>query len=235
MSADDRAQISASSPTSGAYATIWLASRSPRRRLLLQDAGHDVRVMPPDIDDGRLRHGEVPPEWWVMALAYLKARRVHDLLCDGSRHEGREALALAPSHHGVVLGADTVCAIGREILGQPRDTDDARRMLRLIRGREHRTLTGVCLLRLGDARPSLLTLDGPWRLIVFDAAVVRVGEISDQAIDVYVRSGEWRGKAGAYNLSERIEAGWPIACMGDPATVMGLPMQRLGAWLTKAV
>jgi septum formation protein len=204
--------------SSSAASTIWLASRSPRRRQLLMEAGVDARIMPPDIDDARLRHGEVPPEWWVMALAYLKARRVSELLRKAN-----------PAACGIVLGADTVCALGREALGQPRDAQDARRMLRLMQGREHRTLTGVCLLMLKDS-------SGPAhpRLIVFDAAIVRIGELSENQIETYLASGDWHGKAGAYNLSERIDAGWPITCLGDPTTVMGLPMQRLTAWLAKA-
>jgi septum formation protein len=197
-----------------AVSTLWLASRSPRRAELLAAAGFRAQVAPADIDDGALRHGEVPPEWWVMSLAYLKARRV----ADGLR-------ANNGSHDGVVLGADTVCAVGRAVMGQPRDAADARRMLRLMRRREHRTLTGVCLLPL--QRPD-------WRLIVFDAAIVRLGDISDAQIDHYVGGEQWRGKAGAYNLSERMAAGWPISCLGDPATVMGLPIQRLPGWLSKA-
>lgn len=181
---------------------------------MLRDAGLHATAFPADIDDGCLRHGDVPPEWWVMALAYFKARRVADTL----RSSG--------DHSGMVLGADTVCAVGRMVLGQPRDADDARRMLRLMRGREHRTLTGVCLLPLARR---------DYRLIVFDAAIVRVGEVSEPQIDAYVASGEWRGKAGAYNLSERIAAGWPLSCVGDPTTVMGLPMQRLEGWIRHAV
>lgn len=185
---------------------------------MLEQAGIAVSVHEPDIDDGRLRHGEVPPEWWVMSLAYLKARRVAEMLRARSSH-------LIAAGRGLVLGADTVCAVGRSVLGQPRDGADARRMLRLMHGREHRTLTGVCLLPL--YRPD-------WRLIVFDAAIVRVGELSDLTIETYIASNEWHGKAGAYNLSERIAAGWPITCIGDPTTVMGLPMRRLPQWLERA-
>jgi septum formation protein len=199
--------------------TLWLASRSPRRISLLEQAGVAVSVRAPDIDDGRLRHGEVPPEWWVMSLAYLKARRVADAL-------RVEASRLTSADRALVLGADTVCAVGRSVLGQPRDAADARRMLRLMREREHRTLTGVCLLPLNRS---------DWRLIVFDAAIVRLGELSDHQIETYLASEEWRGKAGAYNLSERIAAGWPISCIGDPTTVMGLPMQRLQEWLGRAM
>jgi len=209
----------------GSTPTIWLASRSPRRRQLMLEAGFDARVVPADIDDGRLPHGDARPESWVMALAYLKARRVAEML--SSAFDAEDVAC------GVVLGADTVCALDREILGQPRDEGEAERMLRLMRGREHRTLTGVCLLPLREwLAPAGHTRFGS-RLLAFDAAHVSIGETTDRQIQGYLSSGEWRGKAGAYNLNERIQAGWPIACRGDPTTVMGLPMKKLAAWLAK--
>ena len=60
-----------------------------------------------------------------------------------------------------------------------------------------------------------------------DSTLLRMGTPSDEDIEAYLASGSWEGKAGGYNLSERIEAGWPIEFEGDPTTVMGLPMQRL--------
>lgn len=196
-----------------------LASRSPRRQSMLREAGFAVEVRPPDLDDGELRSGRVRPEAWVTALAYLKARRVASLLrgertCFGARWDEAADPLDAP---GTVLGADTVCVIEGEILGQPRDEADARRMLHLLRNQEHRTLTGVCLLAPAIRR----------RAFFHDATIVRVGSLGDSEVERYLASGGWRGKAGAYNLSERIEAGWPLTCEGDPATVMGLPMRRL--------
>jgi septum formation protein len=196
---------------------IWLASRSPRRRQMIADAGLDVRAIPPDIDDAALRPGRVTPDQWVMALAYLKARRaVESLSSPGS------PASPSPGTVGTILGADTVCVLpSGEILGQPRHAHDARRMLRDLRDSEHQTITGVCLLPLcGDDRFGT-------RIMFVDRAAVRIGKLTDRQIEQYVNSGEWRGKAGAYNLSERVEAGWPIQCVGDPATVMGLPMQKL--------
>ena len=77
---------------------VWLASRSPRRRRMLRAAGIAVTVEPPGFDDGLLRPGPVPPAWWVVALAYLKARWVADLL--GQRGDDTA---------GTVLAADTLC------------------------------------------------------------------------------------------------------------------------------
>ena len=88
-------------------------------------------------------------------------------------------------------------------------------------------VTGVALLWVtpeGDRR----------REILVDLARVTVGAIGPERIRAYIRSGQWRGKAGAYNLGERIEAGWPISYVGDPTTVMGLPMRALIARLDEA-
>ena len=191
---------------------VWLASRSPRRRRMLRAAGVAVIVEPPGFDDGLLCPGPVPPAWWVVALAYLKARWVADLL----GHRGDDTA-------GTVLAADTLCVQDGVMLGQPSSVDDARAMLTRLRGAEHQTLTGVCLV----ARPG-----GARRLFV-DAATVRVGTIPGRAIEEYLAGGAWRGKAGAYNLEERVQAGWDMVCEGDPSTVMGLPMRRLEPWLAR--
>jgi septum formation protein len=144
-----------------------------------------------------------------MALAYIKARSVADAL------RGRGAV------DGTVLGADTVCVHGGQVFGQPRDAVEARRMLRTMRNGTHEAITGLCLLPLRTV--------GRW--LIVDRTVVRWGRVGDDTIERYVTSGQWRGKAGGYNLIERLEDGWPITCQGDPHTVMGLPMSRLAAWL----
>jgi septum formation protein len=188
-----------------------LASRSPRRRRLLAEAGVPVRVQPAGIDDGALRPGAVDVRHWVAALAYLKGRWVADAL----RRAGERA--------GTVLAADTVCLHHGRVLGQPSSEADARNMLHAMRDETHETLTGLCILSLDDDR----------RWLLVDRAIVKYGHVSDAEIEAYVRSGAWRGKAGAYNLQDRLRAGWPIGCRGDPATVMGLPMQRLRPWLMR--
>ncbi len=182
---------------------IWLASRSPRRRDLLTRAGAAVEVRPPGVDDGRLiPPPEVNPAHWVMAMAWLKAAWVAEQL---------------PEPRGVVLAADTICVHDDVIIGQPRDRDHARAMLDAMRDGRHVTMTGLCLLCPRTAE----------RRLIVDLAVVDVGAIPDDELDAYLDSEEWRGKAGGYNLEDRLHAGWPIECDGDPASVMGLPMQKL--------
>jgi septum formation protein len=185
---------------------IWLASASARRRRLLADASIRFELQPPDVDDGVLRPHGTGAEAWVMAMAYLKGRRVADLL-----------RARDPAARGTVLAADTVCAVDGMVLGQPTDDAHAREMLHRLRRRDHHTITGVALVDLG-------TLD---RILFSDRTVVGIGPLADEEIEAYLRSGQWRGKAGGYNLADRLDAGWPIEFRGDPGTVMGLPMDRL--------
>lgn len=201
---------------------VYLASRSPRRRRLLAEAGVPIAVLPAGIDDGDLRPTEgTTARQWVLALAYLKARSAAESLASAPSRASSTA-APAP-HSGTILAADTVCVHDGRILGQPADADHARAMLRAMRDATHETITGVCLLSLADGS----------RWLFVDAATVHFGAVSDAEIDRYIASGAWRGKAGAYNLQDRIDDGWPIECEGDPATVMGLPMRRLTPWIER--
>ncbi len=192
---------------------IVLASRSPRRKQLLQEAGIRVHVLPPRVDDGELTPQGQTPEQWVLEMALLKALDVVQ------RVSSEKELEV-----GTVLAADTVCVHQGKILGQPTDAAHAEAMLKSFRDSAHRTISGVCLVRLADGE----------RMLFVDEAKVHIGKLSDEEIRDYVHSGQWRGKAGGYNLAERIDAGWPIRCDGDPTTVMGLPMQRLRSLLNGA-
>jgi septum formation protein len=197
----------------GRWPRVLLASKSPRRRLMLEQAGIEHEVVESGVDDAHLSAGSVGAEQWVIALAYLKAAAALTRLGDRRR--------VVPSEHGkggeVVLGADTVVVDDGLIIGQPTDRADAERILRRLSNGEHDVLTGV----------AILDVDSGHRDLFADRAHVTVGPLSDEQINSYLDSGQWRGKAGAYNLAERLQAGWPIKVEGDPGTVMGLPMQSL--------
>lgn len=179
--------------------TVILASRSSRRRLLLEEAGFEVDIRIPAIDDSDVVINECVPERLVISLAWFKASQIE---C-----ELNNVLAL--------IAADTVCDLDGEVLGKPADRLDAEQMLRSMFGREHITRTGVCIC----------TAEG--RMLFEDSTLLRMGSPSEKDLEAYLDSSSWEGKAGGYNLSERIEAGWPIEFEGDPTTVMGLPMRRL--------
>lgn len=193
---------------------LFLASRSPRRRQFLNEAGLRHEAEHPGIEDSELTPGRVSPREWVAALAYLKASA-------GAR-VAREA---GTGERTWVLGADTACVADGALIGTPTDAAQAREMLRSFRECEHEVVTGVALIELeseGDESGA------PRRRSLFaTSARVRWGRVSDQQIEEYVASGAWSGKAGGYNLRERVEAGWAISCEGDPTCVMGLPMEAL--------
>ena len=180
---------------------IILGSRSPRRRQLLEEAGWTVQVTGPHIDDGQLDPPADHAPGWTMALAWMKARSVSMTL---------DAQMALP-----IVTADTVCVHDGHVIGQPTDARHARSMVVLMRDATHDVLTGLCVLYQGQ------------RHLAVDRSTVHVGTVSDTQVDQYIQSNAWQGKAGAYNLSDRVEAGWPIRWEGDPTTIMGLPMNKL--------
>lgn len=198
---------------------VLLASRSPRRRLMLEQAEITHEVVDSGIDDGQLTPGSVAAEQWVVAMAYMKAAAALTRLGDRS--------GIVRAEHGeVVLGADTVVVDEGQIIGQPKDHADAERILRRLINGEHEVLTGVAIVEVGGSGRG-----GGRRDLFVDRAHVTVGPVSEVELAAYLDSGQWRGKAGAYNLAERLQAGWPIIVTGDHGTVMGLPMGRLTARL----
>ena len=122
---------------------------------------------------------------------------------------------------GTIIAADTVCELDGRIIGKPSSEASARDMINRFQNRSHGVTTGVCLLRA----------DGSERCLFTDTASVTLGHLSDDQVSSYLATGDWQGKAGGYNLMERVEAGWPLEWTGDENTVIGLPMRRLVSML----
>ena len=123
---------------------------------------------------------------------------------------------------GVVLGADTVVVIDGQVLGKPSDPDDARAMLRRLRGREHEVITGVAVVdaRTGRAQSTAVV------------SRVRMAEYDEAAIEAYVATGEPLDKAGAYAIQERGSA--MVADLhGSFSNVVGLPLQETAELLAE--
>ena len=186
-----------------ALSNVILASGSPRRRELLAAAGVAFMVMIPAIDDADAPADGRDPERFVMSLAWFKARQV---LADAAVRFGSDGPRW-------ILAADTMCVAGGAVIGKPADAQDAARMVLGFVGATHDVVTGMCVLDRHSGG----------RRIFADTARVTLGNLSDVAIADYSASGAWRGKAGGYNYAERLAAGWPLQCVGDPETVMGLP------------
>lgn len=175
---------------------LVLASKSPRRAELLRAAGWEFEVCPADIDETPFASEDAIT--YVKRLAEAKATAV----------AGR-----FPTH--LILGADTVVVIGEELLGQPSDEADARRMLSLLSGRWHMVVTGVAFVRFGNP-PRIMVDHGSTR--------VRFHQMSSDEIDWYVASGEPLGKAGAYAIQGQ-GALFIEGIQGDYFNVVGLPLR----------
>ena len=174
---------------------LVLASASPRRQELLRNAGITFEVVPANIPENSL------PGEAAKASAERLARE--------------KALAVARQRpHDVVLGADTVVVIDSQILGKPSDPADAARMLRLLSGRDHHVITGVCLVVDGQS------------FVASETTVVTVNKITDQEIVDYVATGEPMDKAGGYAI-QGIASRWIPRIEGDYCNVVGLPVARV--------
>jgi septum formation protein len=183
-------------------APLILASRSPRRRELLAEAGYRFTVVPPDEAAESGAPGGDGPAELVARLARQKAADVA-ARCD----------------RGIVLGCDTVAECDGAILGKPADAEHARQMLRTLCGREHRVFSGLCLWPLPDGPPQT-------RVAV---TRLRMDPLSDRQIEEYLASGQWQGKAGAFGYQDRL--GWVHVVEGSPTNVVGLPMELLAEML----
>ncbi len=182
--------------------SIVLASRSPRRRELLQQHGYDFQVVPPDDSaECGVCSGETPAEL-VARLARQKAENV-----------------AARTASGIVLGCDTVAVCQGQVLGKPVHREHAQQMLRTLRGRVHQVFSGLCLWK----RPEDETL------IEVDVTRLRMDDISDSAISDYLDTDAWEGKAGAFGYQDRL--GWVHIEEGSESNVVGLPMERLANML----
>jgi septum formation protein len=174
---------------------LVLASASPRRQELLRNAGIAFEIQPAHIAEDPL------PGESAKDCAERLARE--------------KALAVARQRpNDAILGADTVVVIGDQILGKPVDAADATRMLRLLSGRTHQVITGVCLVT-----------GGQWS-VASETTSVAMSEISAEEIAEYILSGEPMDKAGAYAI-QGVASRWIPRIEGDYSNVVGLPVARV--------
>jgi septum formation protein len=173
-------------------ALLVLASASPRRAHLLRSLGLSFEVKVSGAVE-ELLPGESPDQ-----AAERLARA--------------KAAAVAVTEARPVLAADTLVECDGHVLGKPTSPEEARHMLRLLSGRTHQVVTGVCLVVRGDARSAV------------DRTRVTFAPLSDEDIDRYVASGEPLDKAGAYHVDGR-GALFITRIVGSPSNVAGLPLR----------
>ena len=191
---------------------IYLASQSPRRRQLLEQLGERLSLLLPDDAEAAealeaVRPGEAPATY---------VRRVTGLkLQDALRRLNDRHLPPAP-----VLCSDTTVALGRQILGKPRDAQDAADMLARLSGQTHRVLTAVAIQ------------SGQRRVDALSDSRVRFAALTPADIAAYIASGEWEGKAGGYAIQGRAAA-FVEHISGSYSGIMGLPLFETAALLKR--
>jgi len=173
---------------------LVLASSSPRRAEILERAGWPHEIIVAGIDETLFPNEKAGD--YVQRLARSKAEAVASRLTQG-----------------LVLGADTTVVVANQILGQPADEADARRMLNLLNAKWHEVLTGVAVVRVG----------GETR-VAYETTRVRFAEMSENEIDWYISTGEPFGKAGAYGIQGKASL-FVEEIEGDYFNIMGLPIR----------
>ena len=176
---------------------IYLASRSPRRRQILEMVGIKFTLLDVEVDEDN--HFADNPEDYVMSLSEKKARE-----------------AAAQIKKGIIATADTIVYIDGRILNKPVDADDARRMLRTLSGRTHTVYTGFTLFEIPGRR--ILRECG--------ATQVTFRALEEDEIEEYIESGAPFDKAGAYGIQDDLSALFVERIDGDFYNVVGLPLPR---------
>jgi septum formation protein len=177
-----------------------LASGSPRRVQLINQAGIEPdSLRPTDIDETPQR-GELPRAC-ANRLARAKAEAALALVRVDDELKG-----------AYILSADTVVAVGRRILPKAELLDEAAQCLRLLSGRNHRVHTAICLVTPKETFRQRLV-----------ETKVRFKRLSDEDIEAYLASGEWRGKAGGY-AAQGIAGAFMVKIVGSYSNIVGLPL-----------
>lgn len=180
---------------------IILASGSPRRREILQDAGLDFDIYIQGADESSVSPDGISFGVYVQELALLKAR-------DAAR-------AISEKKH-IIISADTVVVCDNKIMGKPKNREDAFSMLKQLSGKTHSVFTGVCIWRTTDAFSVCSAVE----------TKVTFKELSDEKIKKYINLGESDDKAGAYAIQGK-GASFVKMVDGDFLNVVGLPLFKV--------
>lgn len=190
---------------------LILASQSPRRRQLLEQHGFEFEVLAPDesVERSVQERGlcsHCSPEELVLESAFVKARAIAEIVTDA-----------------IVLAGDTVAECKGEVLGKPVDRDHAERMLRLMSGKQHRVLTGVCLWHQPSGK----------RIARIEQTVLEMDVLSDRQLETILESDGWIGKAGGFGYQDGLD--WLHIRSGLESNVVGLPVERLSGWIKELI
>lgn len=208
--------------------TFVLASQSPRRAQLLATAGYQFTVVcPPTSVEDEVEQNH-PGEKLVLNLARAKGQFAVDFLIARQKREhrlGQSPCQLIPAET-IVIAADTVAECENSILGKPRGREHAEAMLKLMAGRQHRVLTGVSLWLIDTQQQS-------HHIERLEVTTLVMDHLDECELENYLSSGDWEGKAGAFGYQDGLD--WVHIVDGLASNVVGLPVERLPAWMNQLI
>lgn len=178
---------------------LILASASPRRKELLEQAGHEFQVCPAHLDETTYSAEGMTPAAHAEKLALTKAK------CVAKKYP-----------EAVVIGADTLVDLAGQIIGKPADAKDAERILKTLSRKSHKVITGLAIVRLSDDT----------EIVKSEITRIHPRPMTDEQIDALIKKGLWRGKSGACAI-EDVADEFIRKIEGSTTNISGLPMELL--------
>ena len=182
---------------------IILASKSLDRRELFKQARIPIEVLKTDVDEEQLKKEIKDPIQLVMELARIKGLNAKEVM-QRSKKEG------------IIIAADTIVELNDEIIGKALDEQDAFRILKKLIGKTHNLLTGIAITNSYDSKV----------ITDYESTTVKFLKLSNDEIKSYIKSGDWKGRAGAYAITEKASL-FIEYIQGSPSNVIGLPMHKI--------
>jgi septum formation protein len=184
---------------------IILASKSPRRKVILEHYGYDVVVDVSNVDEDKTKHTDVKK--LVMDLAEQKAK------------------AVLPKHkNSIVVAADTLVYFNGQQIGQQDTPEAAEKTIKQMLGKTHEVYSGVCVI---NPITGSVVID-------YDISKVKLNKVSDDELKKYIESGQYKGKAGAYNISDPQFKSFVGGVDGCKFNILGLPIDKVQLMIMEA-
>ncbi|MFX1411092.1 MAG: Maf family protein [Promethearchaeota archaeon] len=182
---------------------IVLASKSADRYKLFEQAKIPIKILGSNIDEDNFKKKIKDPIKLVKELAKYKALYAKNILLD-------------KKEDAIIVAADTIIELNGEVIGKAKDEQNAFQILKKLVGNVHNLITGIAMTRSIDSK---IVVD-------YESTIVKFLELSDEEIRMYIKSGDWKGRAGAYAITEK--ASFFIEYIqGSFSNVIGLPMHKI--------
>jgi septum formation protein len=182
---------------------IILASKSFDRKEILERAGISFDILTININEKEYKKKILDPILLVKELAKAKAITAKELLLESNKD-------------GIVISADTIVEFQGQIIGKAKNEEDAFKMIKTLRNQTHNLITGLAITEIGNEKV----------IVDYNTSKVCFSDLSDEEIHSYIKSGEWKGRAGSYSIRDKASL-FIKYIHGSSSNVIGLPMHKV--------